>query len=130
MFPYECKKCGGAYERCGNQKHKKCEGGQFCWSDNIVIVPKQFVDDNQDYDIIYNFEDKKEFLEDKKKFLENHNKIEGYYDGYGSFMPNNKIFFTHKNENYKVILTDIENINFSDSDCIVIICDIYCKSCF
>ncbi len=51
FFPYDCVKCGGAYERCG----AKCdpadtksgcggEGGQFCYEDTVVcIVDKLWV---------------------------------------------------------------------------------------
>lgn len=36
MFPYTCGYCGGAYERCG--VNKDCEGGQFCWEDDVIIL--------------------------------------------------------------------------------------------
>lgn len=65
-FPYECPGCGGAYKRCGQEDHKDpdecercedgdsedqekcdneghlpCSGGQFCWSDDVVAVPER-----------------------------------------------------------------------------------------
>lgn len=49
MFPYTCEYCGGAYERCGQNDHENCDGGQFCWEDDVVI----FVDGER-FDGIYN----------------------------------------------------------------------------
>ena len=68
MFPYECKICGGAYNRCGAIEHNqmkksiygmyenydsdddsddsdddkiyKCSGGQFCWEDEVYFLYK------------------------------------------------------------------------------------------
>ncbi len=58
-YPYDCEKCGGAYERCGTEhdeyeehdcdsdcgsdcdgcdEREKCEGGQFCWEPGVVCV--------------------------------------------------------------------------------------------
>lgn len=47
QFPYECSKCGGGYKRCGQQEEHVeldcderqvywCDGGQFCWEDDLV----------------------------------------------------------------------------------------------
>ncbi len=46
-FPYDCEKCGGAYERCGqggSHEGEKCEGDQFCWEPEAILTldPEQF----------------------------------------------------------------------------------------
>jgi len=42
QFPYSCEICGGGYDRCalrdmcGQEAHEDCEGGQFCWEDEVI----------------------------------------------------------------------------------------------
>ena len=42
QFPYVCARCGGGYERCalrdtnGQEAHEDCDGGQFCWEDEVM----------------------------------------------------------------------------------------------
>lgn len=49
MFPYTCKICGGGYVRCGNKDCDvyECQGGQFCWEDEVYFV--DFVDTHNTY---------------------------------------------------------------------------------
>lgn len=39
IFPYTCQKCGGGYNRCGNQGNCEpdCLGGQMCYEETVVI---------------------------------------------------------------------------------------------
>jgi len=49
QYPYDCEACGGAYERCctihesdelgvSPEAAPRCDGGQFCWSDEATCV--------------------------------------------------------------------------------------------
>ena len=54
QFPYYCESCGGAYSRCalrdqGDRGHIRCEGGQFCWEDNVVLYVNGKKYDNCSY---------------------------------------------------------------------------------
>jgi hypothetical protein len=42
IFPYTCELCGGGYQRCAlseiDEEHHDCEGGQFCYEEDVVIL--------------------------------------------------------------------------------------------
>ncbi len=83
FFPYECVKCGGAYERCGAKcdpadTESGCggEGGQFCYEDKVVCIVEEFIvhdTNDKDYKTLQYI-----FNQIKNKPLS------GTYDGYGS----------------------------------------------
>lgn len=79
QFPYECPTCGGGYKRCGtdhsfsSEDDEECEGGQFCWNENVIIE--------------INFNGKKIYLKGCK------------YTGYGNvILPDHEKFLVHSNE--------------------------------
>ena len=97
MFPYECIKCRGAYERCSNTNNNKkrrkgnvmfdcdinCCGGQFCWESKCYIKDEDnkwvkafytgygnfLINDNKNWKSFKNYDD----------FFNKHGKFKEYY---------------------------------------------------
>lgn len=129
QFPYQCYSCGGGYNRCGfctEEKchrcddpeesnvcasgHEKCEGGQFCWEENVVIVPFK----HQKY---INFK-----ISEKK--------LEGKYEGYGIVNVKDYPNLDFIPVEFEEFINDwYTGFNIPEGK-VVLVKRIYCESCY
>lgn len=93
IFPYTCKACGGAYERCAltnDEDHSDCNGGQFCYSEEVVI----FV---------------------------NGERFEGIYDGYGQVETEDGTIYIPSEFNEYIDGWGTNNLTYDPEDTNIII---------
>ena len=123
LFPYECIKCGGAYERCATKCNpadtgNSCGGigGQFCWEDTVVcIVDKLLIKDESDP--LYKTH---QYIFDKIKNCP----ITCSYTGYGSVIIHT---FNEAGVPYTISVTESDDYSSSAN---LFVGRFWCASCY
>ena len=140
QFPYECAKCGGGYERCAfctenkchrcddldndpeacKNGHEECEGGQFCWEDDVMII----IDKNQPYVKNPPSENQRFSSEQASEEV-----LHGSYGGYGIIKVENYPQFDFFSMDSDLSVEDLYKPHESKNK-VIIISQIFCKSCY